>query len=223
MSAAVPPSVTLVGNVIQRHHGPDRRTCDLHRRRRSNRSRQRRQKRLECGLNVYPYTTTRDTCRRVLIGNTIDGGAGKVWAKSTYFNLSDYLYISTPPAYTSGHLSRCIVAGTSGGTTPSWPSTLGEKVVDGGVTWKNVGTSKLGVGSGIELAGPSDSTHYGRGYRASRSSPAAPTPRSPSHQPSPVCSIADAHRGDGKRFVVHADEILTAFVELESAVRVVAY
>ena len=27
--------------------------------------------------------------------------------------------------------------------------------------------------------------------------------------------IVDAHRGDGKRFVVHSDEILTAFVELE--------
>jgi len=27
--------------------------------------------------------------------------------------------------------------------------------------------------------------------------------------------IADAHRGDGKRFVVHADELLTAFIELE--------
>jgi hypothetical protein len=25
--------------------------------------------------------------------------------------------------------------------------------------------------------------------------------------------IADAHRGDGKRFVVHADEKLTAFLE----------
>ena len=30
--------------------------------------------------------------------------------------------------------------------------------------------------------------------------------------------IADAHRGDGKRYVVRADEKLTAFVELESAV-----
>jgi hypothetical protein len=30
--------------------------------------------------------------------------------------------------------------------------------------------------------------------------------------------IADAHRDDGKRFVVHADEKLTAFVELERAV-----
>jgi hypothetical protein len=33
--------------------------------------------------------------------------------------------------------------------------------------------------------------------------------------------IADAHRGDGKRFVVRADERLTAFVELESMVRAV--
>jgi hypothetical protein len=30
--------------------------------------------------------------------------------------------------------------------------------------------------------------------------------------------IADAHRGDGKRFVVHADEKLTAFIELQSAI-----
>ena len=31
--------------------------------------------------------------------------------------------------------------------------------------------------------------------------------------------VADAHRDDGQRFVVHADEKLTAFVELESAIR----
>jgi hypothetical protein len=31
--------------------------------------------------------------------------------------------------------------------------------------------------------------------------------------------VADAHRGDGRRFVVHADEKLTAFLELESAIR----
>jgi hypothetical protein len=27
--------------------------------------------------------------------------------------------------------------------------------------------------------------------------------------------IVDAHRGDGRRFIVHADELLSAFVELE--------
>src|SRR5713101_8088354 len=30
--------------------------------------------------------------------------------------------------------------------------------------------------------------------------------------------IADAHRDNGKRFVVHAEEKLTAFVQLESAI-----
>jgi hypothetical protein len=30
--------------------------------------------------------------------------------------------------------------------------------------------------------------------------------------------IADAHRGDGKRHVVQADELLTAFVELQRAI-----
>jgi hypothetical protein len=32
-------------------------------------------------------------------------------------------------------------------------------------------------------------------------------------------SVADAHRDDGKRFIVRADEKLTAFVELEAAIR----
>jgi hypothetical protein len=31
--------------------------------------------------------------------------------------------------------------------------------------------------------------------------------------------IADAHRDDGKRFIVRADELLTAFLELETATR----
>jgi hypothetical protein len=31
--------------------------------------------------------------------------------------------------------------------------------------------------------------------------------------------VVDAHRDDGKRFVVRADEKLTAFLELESATR----
>jgi hypothetical protein len=31
--------------------------------------------------------------------------------------------------------------------------------------------------------------------------------------------FVDAHRGDGKRFIVRADEKRTAFVELESVIR----
>jgi hypothetical protein len=32
-------------------------------------------------------------------------------------------------------------------------------------------------------------------------------------------AVAHAHRDDGKRFIVHADEILIAFLELEAAIR----
>ena len=35
--------------------------------------------------------------------------------------------------------------------------------------------------------------------------------------------VADAHRGDGKRFIVHADEKLSAFVELEREVLTVTF
>ena len=35
--------------------------------------------------------------------------------------------------------------------------------------------------------------------------------------------IVDAHRGDGRRFVVRSDEILTAFVELERQVLTVTF
>ena len=35
--------------------------------------------------------------------------------------------------------------------------------------------------------------------------------------------IVDAHRDDGKRFIVHADEMLSAFVELERQVLTVTF
>jgi hypothetical protein len=44
----------------------------------------------------------------------------------------------------------------------------------------------------------------------------------PLHFSGRVIWITDTHRGDGKRFVARADEKLTAFLELESAVRTAA-
>ena len=35
--------------------------------------------------------------------------------------------------------------------------------------------------------------------------------------------IVDAHRGDGQRFVVHADEKATGFLELEAAIKAKTY
>ncbi len=42
-------------------------------------------------------------------------------------------------------------------------------------------------------------------------------------RPGRMIFIAGAHRGDGKRFVVRADEKLSAFVELEREVLTVAF
>jgi len=39
----------------------------------------------------------------------------------------------------------------------------------------------------------------------------------------PTIFIADPHLGDGKRFVVRADERLTPFLELEAATRAASY
>ena len=36
----------------------------------------------------------------------------------------------------------------------------------------------------------------------------------------PTIFVVDAHRGDGQRFIVREDEMLTAFVELESQLAV---
>ena len=52
------------------------------------------------------------------------------WSLEEPAPVSDFLYEAVQP-----------VAGVSGATQPTWPTTAGDTVVDGGVTWEAIGTS----------------------------------------------------------------------------------
>jgi hypothetical protein len=50
------------------------------------------------------------------------------------------------PAAANGHLYRAVTTGTTGGSLPTYPTNLGETVVDGGVTWQNIGRAIVVLG-----------------------------------------------------------------------------
>lgn len=56
------------------------------------------------------------------------------WAATTAYSLADVRIPTTP----NGFQYRVTVAGTSAGSEPTWPTTLGGTVVDGTVTWECV-------------------------------------------------------------------------------------
>jgi hypothetical protein len=53
------------------------------------------------------------------------------WAGTTAKIAGNYVV----PTVWNGYKYRCTVGGTTGGTQPTWPTTVGNTVVDGTVTW----------------------------------------------------------------------------------------
>lgn len=59
------------------------------------------------------------------------GTSGVNWAATTAYPVSRVRMPTTP----NGFRAICIVAGTTGGAEPTWPTVVGQTVVDGTVTW----------------------------------------------------------------------------------------
>lgn len=68
-------------------------------------------------------------------------------ANTTAYALNDYVLPATP----NGFVYKATAAGTSGGSIPTYPTTLGGTVVDGTVTWTNVGRGTLTANTDYEV------------------------------------------------------------------------
>lgn len=82
---------------------------------------------------------------QALTSKTVTYTAANSWstqrANSTAYNAGDVVR----PASANGYVYQATTAGTSGGSVPTYPTVIGQTVVDGGVTWTCVGRGVLVV------------------------------------------------------------------------------
>jgi hypothetical protein len=85
------------------------------------------------------YTSGGLTVTSPAISITVANSWGTVAATSTAYSVGDVVRPSAGNLY----LYRAVVAGTSGGSAPTWPTVVGTTVADGTVTWLNIGTAGI--------------------------------------------------------------------------------
>jgi hypothetical protein len=85
------------------------------------------------------YTAGGATLGSKTVAYTAANSWGTSRANSTAYALGDVVR----PASGNGYVYQAIVAGTSAGSLPTYPTVIGQTVTDGGVTWANVGRGVL--------------------------------------------------------------------------------
>lgn len=91
--------------------------------------------------NGSGYTTGGATLASLSVTLVAANSFGLTWAGTTAFKLGQL----ARPTVGNGYLFKVVVAGTTSGSQPTWPTTPGLTVTDGGVTWLNVGDAAVVV------------------------------------------------------------------------------
>jgi len=90
------------------------------------------------------YTAGGTTLTSPAVAVTAAASWPATWAASTAYSVGQVRV----PATGTGYVYQCVVAGTSGTTSPAFPTVFGETVTDGTVTWVNAGESVVAVSAG---------------------------------------------------------------------------
>ena len=72
-------------------------------------------------------------------GQSVTKVAANSWAQVAATSTAYTVGQIVRPSSGNGYVYACAVAGTSGGSAPTWPTVLNTTVTDGGVTWTCIG------------------------------------------------------------------------------------
>jgi hypothetical protein len=84
------------------------------------------------------YTTNGYALASKTLAYTEANSWGTAWASTTAYGGDTTAHFVRPVAGNT-YIYRATASGTSAGSEPTWPTTVGATVVDGTVTWTNVG------------------------------------------------------------------------------------